>query len=136
MAHASALTRSLLALLTAVSLFALLAAGPASAEELAPASEPTGVVGELAADPSVEITRHRHCVKRQLRIVPRYSGGRLVRTHLFINGESVAQRRGQGALKLSAKRLEFGINSYELVSRFADGRSASALGTFTRCNSR
>lgn len=122
-------------------LFALTLVSSAWADDSAtaptgPTGEPqtTGTVVQLGADPTVAITKRRHCVSNKANFAPRYTGGGgLLVTYLYINGEEVASRRSAGVIKLSAKHLQRGANSYELISEFADGRAASTFGTIRRC---
>lgn len=131
------------------SLLVLAFACVASADDTAPTS-PTGATGatgatgtvnqtvnQLGADPTVRIAKRRHCVRSKLIFSPRYTGGGGVRrTYLYVNGELAAQRWSDGLIRLSARHLERGVNSYELVTEFEDGRSASAIGTVRRCGGR
>jgi hypothetical protein len=109
----------------------------AAAEEVAPASGATGSTGSvssLGADPTVRVATRRHCISSKIVLSPRYTGGGgIAASFLYLNGEAAAARRSPGNLTISFKRLQSGINSYELVSIFTDGRSASAVGTFRRC---
>lgn len=94
----------------------------------------TGTVMQFGADPTVRIARKRHCVRTKLVIWPSYTGGGGVTAAiLYINGRRVAKRHSAGALRISARRLLRGVNSYELISEFADGRAASAIGSIRRC---
>ncbi len=135
MAAISANSRALGALLTTLACALLLVAAPVShAEATAPAAEPAGSVEQLGADPTVRITRHRHCVSTKASFRPRYTGGGgLVATYLFVNGAKVAERRSAGSIRISAGRLARGANSFELISEFADGRAASVVGNLRRC---
>lgn len=124
------------------SLLVLALAGVASAADAAPtgatgATDTPGTVNQLGADPTVRIAKRRHCVRSKLIFSPRYTGGGGVRrTYLYVNGELVAQRWSDGLIRLSARHLERGVNSYELVSEFEDGRAASAIGNVRRCGGR
>lgn len=118
------------------SLLALTLVSSAWADDAVPAgsTQATGVVNQLGADPTVSITKRRHCVSSRATFAPRYTGGGgVVVSYLYINGEEVASRHSAGAIKLSAKRLARGANGYELISEFADGRAASTYGTIRRC---
>ncbi len=137
----SANPRALGTLLTALFCALLLAAAPsAHSEEAAPAGGATGQTGavtQLGADPTVRITRHRHCVSTKASFRPRYTGGGgLIATYLYVNGAKVAERRSAGSIRISAKRLARGANSFELISEFADGRAASVVGNLRRCGGR
>lgn len=109
------------------------------------ATGPTGSTGPtswivpvtaLGADPVISVTERRKCVHSSLSIAPRYSGGRVVRAYLFVNGQRAWSRSSGGAFRLKAKRFPRGVNAYEVIAVFADGRSASWVGTFTRCGAR
>ncbi len=138
MAAISANPRALGAPLTTLACALLLFAAPAShAEETAQATEPTGTVVQLGADPTVRIARHRHCVSSKAYFRPRYTGGGgLVATYLYVNGAKVAERHSAGSIRISARRLARGANSFELISEFADGRAASVVGNLRRCGRR
>lgn len=138
MASTTNLGRARFALRTIVisALLALSLVSSAWADEAVPAgaTQATGTVVALGADPTVSITKRRHCVSTKANFTPTYTGGGgLVVTYLYINGEEVASRRSAGIIKLSAKHLVRGANSYELISEFADGRAASTFGTIRRC---
>lgn len=132
------LRASTLVFLTVALLVAAFSAS-ASAEgtEPTPATGATGTVGALGADPTVRVAARRHCVSRKVKIAPRYTGGGgLVISYLFLNDELVATRRSIGALSISIKRFERGINGLELISEFSDGRVASLSRTIRRCGGR
>jgi hypothetical protein len=94
----------------------------------------TGTVGSLGADPTVRVASRKHCVSSKVVLTPQYTGGGgIAASFLYLNGQAAAARRSPGALTISFKRLARGVNSYELVSIFTDGRSASAVGTIRRC---
>lgn len=112
----------------------LLIADHASAEEATTQPAEGQFVAQLGADPTVSVARHRHCVRTKVRLAPRYTGGGgLTATYLYVNGEQVAERRSIGHIRISAAHLERGLNSYELISEFADGRAASVTGSLRRC---
>lgn len=141
MASTASSLRAATALLVATAILAagLLVVAPAGADEAQapPAATPATTVAALGADPTVRVARHRHCVSASVRMTPRYSGGGgVTAAYLFINGERVASRRSVGALRISARRLLRGINSFELISEFADGRAASVTGSIRRCGGR
>lgn len=129
-------TRFALRTLIIAALLALALTPSAWADDAAPAgsTQATGTVTQLGADPTVAIAKRRHCVATKAVFAPTYTGGGGVRrTYLYINGELTAQRWSTGTIRLSAKHLERGVNSYEMISEFVDGRAASAFGTIRRC---
>jgi hypothetical protein len=131
--HLRQLTRAAL-LLTSIAVCLLFAATVAGAEEPLAPTAPTGSVTQLGADPTVRVASHRRCVKRSVNLAPSYTGGGgLVATHLFINSHLVATRLSAGSIRISARRLNRGLNRYELISQFADGRAASVFGALRRC---
>jgi len=140
MAIAAVSLRAGITLLAAalLALAMLVGASQATAEDAAaPTATPATTVTALGADPTVRVARHRHCVNRSVRMAPRYSGGGgLTASYLFINGARVATRHSLGVLRISAGRLLRGVNSFELISEFADGRAASVTGTIRRCGGR
>jgi hypothetical protein len=131
--------RAALIAFSVAALLVLAFAMSASAEDVAPApasgaTGATGSVSSLGADPTVRVATRRHCISSKFVMSPQYTGGGgIAASFLYLNGEAAAARRSPGALTVSFKRLQTGINSYELVSIFTDGRSASAVGTFRRC---
>jgi hypothetical protein len=128
--------------LMAATLCVLAFTASAYAEDAAPtpatgSTEATGTVGALGADPTVRVATRKHCVNSKVRIAPQYTGGGgLVISYLFLNDELVATRRSIGALSISIKRFERGINGLELISEFSDGRVASISRTIRRCGGR
>jgi hypothetical protein len=128
-----ALRAAFIAVFFALALASGASADPTGATGAAP-SAVTGTVTQLGADPTVSIAKRRHCVTTKAIFAPVYTGGGGVRrTYLYINGELVAQRWSSGTLRISAKHLERGANSFELISEFQDGRAASKLGAIRRC---
>ena len=88
----------------------------------------------VGADPTVRVARHKHCVSRRVTITPSFTGGGgVTASYLYVNGREVAKRHSAGSLRLSVSRLQHGVNSFELVSEFADGRAASVVGQLRRC---
>lgn len=98
-------------------------------------TESTGeVVGAQAIDPTVLIAAHKRCSSRTVVITPSYSGGRLVSSTVFVNGFKIQTITAEAQVfKLGARRFKRGKNSYEVVSIFSSGKSASQLGSFKRC---
>ncbi|MBJ7354009.1 MAG: hypothetical protein JHC98_04225 [Thermoleophilaceae bacterium] len=129
---------AILGLLT-TAVLALVCSANAFAEDAttAPATETagaTGSVGALGADPTVRVVMRKHCVSSRVRFSPVYSGGGgLVKTHLYLNSELVATRTSIGAIAISIKRFDRGLNGIELISEFSDGRVASINRTIRRC---
>lgn len=114
-------------------------AGPTEPTGPTGATAPSGWVGPvtaLGAEPVISVAEHRRCIKSSLSIAPRYSGGRVVRSYLYVNGVRAWSRSSGGGFRLKAKRFPRGVNAYEVIAVFADGRSASWVGTFTRCGAR
>lgn len=140
MASTAGMLRAGHALLAAavIALALIAATAQASADDAAaPTATPATTVAALGADPTVRVARHRHCVSSSARMVPSYTGGGgLATSYLFVNGNRVAIRHSLGALRISARRLLRGANSFELISEFADGRAASVTGTIRRCGGR
>lgn len=132
------LRASILSFLTAALILMAFSGGAvAEGAEPTPATGATGTVGALGADPTVRVAKRKHCVNSRFRIAPRYTGGGgLVISYLFLNDELVATRRSIGALAISIKRFERGINGLELISEFSDGRVASISRTIRRCGGR
>lgn len=132
------LRASILGFITvAFMLVAFSASAMAEGTEPTPATGATGTVGALGADPTVRVATRKHCVSSKVRIAPHYTGGGgLVISYLFLNDELVATRRSIGALSISIKRFNRGINGLELISEFSDGRVASISRTICRCGGR
>lgn len=121
--------------LALVTLVLVVAATEARADDPAPPDPAAGTVNQLGADPMIRVARSARCVHRRATFRPSYwGGGGLVVTYLFLNGNQAAVRRSQGAIRISARRLQRGPNRYELISEFADGRAASVTGTLRRCH--
>ena len=129
--------RTALLIFSAAALCALAFSANAFADEAAAptaATGATGTVNSFGADPTVRVAQRRHCVSGKVVLNPSYTGGGgIAASFLYLNGNAAAARRSPGALTISFKRLQPGINSYELVSIFSDGRSASVVGTLRRC---
>lgn len=90
-----------------------------------------------AVDPVVSVAKHRRCSSRTVVITPSYVGGELIRSVLFVNGRHVQTLTDSMAVFSSGvRRFKAGRNNYEIVSLFASGKSASTLGSFTRCSRR
>lgn len=132
------LRAAMLSFLTAaLVLAAFSAAASAEGTEPTPSTGATGTVGALGADPTVRVATRKHCVNSKVRIAPQYTGGGgLVISYLFLNDELVTTRRSIGAISLSIKRFDRGINGLELISEFSDGRVASISRTIRRCGGR
>jgi hypothetical protein len=132
-------TRARLTTLLVVATLTLLLAVATTvrAEEPAAPTAPTGPTGsvtQLGADPTVRVASHRRCIKHSVTLAPRYTGGGgLKASYLFINGHLTARRTSAGPIRISVRRLARGLNRYELVSEFTDGRSASVTGSLRRC---
>ncbi|MFT4049531.1 MAG: hypothetical protein QM648_06800 [Solirubrobacterales bacterium] len=91
-------------------------------------------VSALGADPSITVAKHRHCVSSAVTLSPNYLGGGGVKSsYLYINGERAVKRTSSGSIKISVRRLAHGVNSFELIGEFADGRAASVIGSLRRC---
>lgn len=111
----------------------------AYADDVAPtpatgATGATGTVGALGADPTVRIATRKHCVSSRVRIAPSYTGGGgLIKSYLYLNSELVATRTSIGAIAVSIKHFQRGLNGIELISEFSDGRVASISRTIRRC---
>lgn len=137
MAQAATSICARLALLgSLIAALALVAVPSAWAEDIVPAASQT-TVSQLGADPTVRVAKHRHCASTKVRLSPRYTGGGgLVASYLYVNGSKVAERHSVGAIRISAARLARGINSFELISEFSDGRAASVVGSLRRCGGR
>lgn len=90
-----------------------------------------------AVDPVVRVAKHSRCSSRTVVITPSYVGGQLVRSVLYVNGRHVQTLTESGAVFSSGvRRFRGGRNNYEIVSLFASGKSASTIGSFTRCSRR
>lgn len=90
-----------------------------------------------AVDPVVTVAKHRRCSSRTVVITPKYVGGQLIRSVLFVNGRHVQTLTDSAAVFSSGvRRFKGGRNNYEIVSIFASGKSASTIGSFTRCTRR
>lgn len=90
-----------------------------------------------AVDPVVRVAKHSRCSSRTVVITPSYIGGQLIRSVLFVNGRHVQTLTESGAVFSSGvRRFKAGRNNYEIVSLFASGKSASTIGSFTRCSRR
>lgn len=97
----------------------------------------TGTVGELAVDPTVKIARQTRCFSRTVVINPSYAGGGgIVKSYLFVNGRQVGFKTTPGSFSVGARKFKRGKNAYEVVSIFASGKSASKIGSFTRCGAK
>lgn len=97
----------------------------------------TGSVGELSVDPTVQIARQTRCFSRTVVINPSYAGGGgLVKSYLFVNGRQVGYKTAAGSFSAGARKFKRGRNAYEVVSIFANGKSASQVGSFTRCGAK
>lgn len=100
-------------------------------------AEPTVVFDATAADPIVRVAAHRRCSSRTVVITPAYTNGTLVKTVLFVNGRMLSTTTDAAArFHLGARRFKAGRNNYEIVSLFTSGKSASTIGSFTRCSRR
>jgi hypothetical protein len=76
-------------------------------------------------------------VSKTLQITPRYAGGSgLLKSYLYVNGVRAWTRSSPGPFKVAATRFRKGVSNYEVVGVFADGRSASWVGSFRRCNAK
>lgn len=96
----------------------------------------TGTVNSLDAEPVIVVAVQKHCVSSTLTISPKYTGGKVVKSYLYVNGERAWTRSSGGAFKLKVNRFPRGTNAFEVVAVFADGRSASWVSTFRRCGRR
>lgn len=125
------------ATLLVATLLLLLGSPAARADQPTGATGATGATGsvtQLGADPTVHVARHRHCVRTKAVFWPDYTGGGGIEvSYLYVNGRRVAKRHSAGAIRISARRLRRGLNRFELISEFADGRAASVTGSLRRC---
>lgn len=93
----------------------------------------TSPVVQAAADPTVSIAASKRCVSRKLTVRPSYTGGTIKSSTLFIDSRKVKSKTGAGSFVINTSKYKSGKHHIEIVTVFANGKSASKFGSFTRC---